>query len=269
MTIGPTCRMAAPSTASSCFPWSAAAIAPSADFGMQIGTSLFTIFVIQLHDEIKVGTQGFHVKLSNPSDIVVRLARGDVNMPNFDSFPIHVQVPEAKFEAAVYKLLHSEPNILASHLLLSPYSSAACRCLFLFERREGKNNVWNDLSPAEQTCVLVQAARIRASLFNFNLPLDFAAVWLRERLFEQRPKSPPISVAPTGEFCIALFASKIEATIGNIGDIIGREGHNNTVGPIAAAAKQSPLRLIPYIIPTDSDQCSLSSRSRARRFRRS
>jgi hypothetical protein len=61
--------------------------------------------------------QGFHLKLSNRPDIVARLARGDVNMPNVDGFPIEVQVPEARFEVAVYELLRSAPNILASRLL--------------------------------------------------------------------------------------------------------------------------------------------------------
>ena len=108
---------------------------------------------------------------------------------------------------------------------------------------------------------------MRAVLFNFNLPLDFAAVWLRERLFEQKPKSLPIPVAPTREFCAALFKSKVEATIKNIGDMIGWEDDNNTVGAIAAAAKQSLLRLIPHIIPAKSDQISiLSSCPRPRRF---
>lgn len=62
---------------------------------------------------------------------------------------------------------------------------------------------------------------------------------------------------PTREFCIALFTAKIEATIGNIGDRIGWEDDNNTVGPIAAAAKQLLLRLIPHIIPAGGDQISL------------
>ena len=43
--------------------------------------------------------------------------------------------------------------------------------------------------------------------------------------------------------------SKIEATIGNIGDMIGWKDDNNTVGPIAAVAKQSLLRLILHIMP--------------------
>jgi hypothetical protein len=56
-------------------------------------------------------------------------------------------------------------------------------------------------------------------------------------------------VAPIREFCIALFTSKIEATIKNLGDRIGWEDDHNTVGPVSAAAKQSLLRLIPHIMP--------------------
>jgi hypothetical protein len=39
--------------------------------------------------------------------------------------------------------------------------------------------------------------------------------------------------------------------------MIGWESNNITIGPIAAAAKQSLLRLIPYIMPIDSDQAFL------------
>jgi hypothetical protein len=39
--------------------------------------------------------------------------------------------------------------------------------------------------------------------------------------------------------------------------MLGWEDDNNTVGPIAAAAKQSLLRLIPHIMPTDNDENSL------------
>lgn len=39
--------------------------------------------------------------------------------------------------------------------------------------------------------------------------------------------------------------------------MIGWEDDDNTVGPIAAAAKQSLLRLIPHIMPRDGDQTSL------------
>lgn len=98
-------------------------------------------------------------------------------------------------------------------------------------------------------------------MFNLNLPLDFAAVWLRERLFqrpsERRIKPLHTPVAPTRECCIALFESKINAIIRNQGDIIGYADDNFTVGPITAAAKQSLLRLIPYILPADSDKTFL------------
>ena len=69
----------------------------------------------------------------------------------------------------------------------------------------------------------------------------------------------PIPVAPTCEFCVALFMSKIEATIKNIGNMIWWESDNVTVGPIAAAAKQSLLRLIPHIMPEDINQTSFYS----------
>lgn len=39
--------------------------------------------------------------------------------------------------------------------------------------------------------------------------------------------------------------------------MIGWEDDHNTVGPIAAAAKQSLLRLIPHIIPTANDESIL------------
>ncbi|KIH93666.1 hypothetical protein SPBR_04244 [Sporothrix brasiliensis 5110] len=215
---------------------------------------------------------GFHVRLSNRADIVARLARGDVNMPNFDGFPIDVQIPEVKFEAAVYKLLRAEPNILASHLLYhrSPLQRTGPRLdvpkdivgrrLFVFERAEGENNIWGDLGAEQRASfiLLTQSARIRASLFNFQLPLDFAAFWLRERLFEQKPASLPRPVASTREFCVALFTAKVEATIRNLGDMIGWEDDNNVVGPIASAAKQSLLRLIPHILPADGNQAEAS-----------
>lgn len=40
----------------------------------------------------------------------------------------------------------------------------------------------------------------------------------------------------------------------NIGDMIGWEDDHNTVGPVAAAAKRSLLRLIPRIMPKGDDE---------------
>jgi hypothetical protein len=106
--------------------------------------------------------KGIHIKLSEGKDIVARLARGDVNMPGFDGFPIDVQVPEVKFEAQVYKPLLPETDILVSHLLyyripklhegpkLERPEDIAGHRLFVFERSEGENNVWHTLKLDQQ-----------------------------------------------------------------------------------------------------------------------
>lgn len=86
--------------------------------------------------------------------MVARLARGDVNMPDFDGFPIKRQAPEVLFEAAVYELLRPESDIRASQLLYyrapvkhpGPRLALPGRRIFVFERAEGVNNVWEDLS---------------------------------------------------------------------------------------------------------------------------
>ncbi|KAJ3483200.1 hypothetical protein NLG97_g7363 [Lecanicillium saksenae] len=212
---------------------------------------------------------GFHIKLSNGTDIVARLSRSDVNMPDYDGFPIDVLVPEVNFEAAVYSLLCSDPTIISSRLLYHrlPLQHAgprlACpkdilgRRLLAFGRAEGENNVWRDLGSDQRASLLAQAAFIRASLFNFRLPLDFATHWFSERLFEHKPAALPVAPAPTREFCLGLFTSKIEATIKNEGDMIGWEDDHETVGPVAAAAKQSLLRIIPHILPKDGNNAAL------------
>ena len=88
---------------------------------------------------------------------MARLARGDVNMPDFDGFPIERQAPEAVFEAAIYELLRPESDIRASRLLyyrapvkhpgprLAIPLDLTGRRIFVFERAEGVNNVWKDL----------------------------------------------------------------------------------------------------------------------------
>ncbi|EHK44130.1 hypothetical protein TRIATDRAFT_265731 [Trichoderma atroviride IMI 206040] len=79
------------------------------------------------------------------------------------------------------------------------------------------------------SCLLEKAAHIRASLYKYEVSSEFASTWLRERLFEQKPETFPIPVAPTRD-------------------------DNNTVGPIAAAARRSLLRLIPHITPKGDDE---------------
>lgn len=54
------------------------------------------------------------MKLADGRDILARLARGDVEIPDFDGFPIDAQTAEVRFEAAVYELLASFPQILCT-----------------------------------------------------------------------------------------------------------------------------------------------------------
>lgn len=113
-----------------------------------------------LHEDVR--EKGFYLKLSNGMDVVARLARGDVNMPGYDGAPIHLQVPEVIFEAAVYNLLQSEPDILASRLLyyrvpvqhegpkLDRPKDIAGRQLLVFQRAVGETKVWEGLNPGQK-----------------------------------------------------------------------------------------------------------------------
>ena len=104
------------------------------------------------------------MKISTGPDIIVRLARDDVNMPGFDCWPIKKQVTDVLFEAAVYDLLRPEPATKVSRLLyyrapvrypdprLTVPHDLRGRRLFVFDKTEGVNNVWYDLSVTSQVC---------------------------------------------------------------------------------------------------------------------
>jgi len=80
-------------------------------------------------------------------------------MPDYDGFPIDVQVPEVMFEVAAYKLLDSERDIMVSRLLyhrvpvqdpgprLKIPEGIHGRRLLVFEMAAGENNVWSELCP--------------------------------------------------------------------------------------------------------------------------
>lgn len=70
------------------------------------------------------------------------------------------------------------------------------------------------------------------------------------------PKSLSLPVTLTREFWMHVMESKINATIRSEGDMIGWEDDNETVGPVALAAKESLLRALSHIMPAeDPDQC--------------
>ena len=117
---------------------------------------------------------------------MVRLARGDVNMPDFDGFAIERQVPEVLFEAATYNLLRNEADIRPSRMLyyrapvLDPGpktqipTDLSGRRVFVFERSAGNKDVWEQLDSEEKVymytimdvvCTLLKALR-SCSLIN-------------------------------------------------------------------------------------------------------
>lgn len=48
-----------------------------------------------------------------------------------------------------------------------------------------------------------------------------------------------------------VLETKIKATIGSEGDMIGWPDEEETVGPVALKVKESFLRFIPYVMPTE------------------
>ncbi|KAJ7459733.1 hypothetical protein FB451DRAFT_1141530 [Mycena latifolia] len=211
---------------------------------------------------------GIHVELDTGKDALVRVRRSDVNWPRYHGWPFAQLVVEVEFEAAVYRLLRANQEILASNLLYyrGPVQvqrndqdiaeipkDLVGRPIFVFEKAEGGKNVWPD-DQDRRLALLSQSARMRAALFCFDVPLNFIKSWL-----PQRPPNPKVlpNVEPTRNFAIHFLVSKVEEMIKNEGDMIGWESDHNVVGPIAASAKQSLLRLIPLIFPVEEDRGDL------------
>ena len=222
------------------------------------------------------------MKLSNEQEVVARISRADINMPKYDGQAIPFVKNDHSFEVAALhlaksgwfrasRLLYDRIPVCREGPKLDVPKDIVGRGMHLFEKAYGERNIfywqtpeekvshardpsiliWLDLS--QQLDITADAARVRAALFNFDIPHEFAVQWLRTRLFKHIPDSFDVPVAPTREFCIAMFNSRIEATIGNLGDMIGWPSDKSVVGPIAAAAKQSLLRFIPHILPKPTE----------------
>lgn len=110
---------------------------------------------------------------------------------------------------------------------------------------------------SHQLTLLDQLANMRAALFHYDSPPNFVAKYLLSRLFKFMPESLYLPVAPTRKFWIHVMEYKIKATIRNEGDMIGWESDNETVGPVALAAKRSLLRGIPQLMPPENADQSL------------
>lgn len=101
--------------------------------------------------------------------------------------------------------------------------------------------------------LLKEAAKIRAALFNVQVPPTFSRYWLAERLFTPKPEKISVAVGPTRAFCLALLTAKLQATIGELGDMIGWPDDNQVVGPRAYRARGQLLAILPNILPPDDD----------------
>jgi len=74
-------------------------------------------------------------------------------------------------------------------------------------------------------------------------------LWLLDR--DPNPAAIVQAITPTRAFTAALLTAKVEEVIKNEGDPIGWESDHAFAGPVAVAAKQSLLHLIPLILPQD------------------
>ena len=89
--------------------------------------------------------------------LVARLARADVNIPNYDGFPMESLLQEIQFEAAAYALVQLQTETGSSRILYhwAPVQNASPRAgmpqditgrrLMIFERADDENNVWGIL----------------------------------------------------------------------------------------------------------------------------
>lgn len=101
--------------------------------------------------------------------------------------------------------------------------------------------------------LLKAAARIRAALFNVQVPPSFSKYWLAERLFTPKAEKISVAIGPTRAFCLALLTAKLYATVGELGDMIGWPDDNQVVGPRAYKAKGQLLAILPNILPPHDD----------------
>ncbi|KAJ7746567.1 hypothetical protein B0H16DRAFT_1375768 [Mycena metata] len=212
---------------------------------------------------------GLGMRLADDRALVVRISRYDVNSqrlyrPTRDDAGVsrlERMVGAVEFEVAIYNTLRSDAEVKVSRLLfhrvpvrVTPnerHNHLMGRELFVFEKADGKHNVWPD-NEDRNLKILTQCAHMRAALFNFCIPWDFAKSWLPQN--SPNPKVFPTEIVPTREFAISFLSAKVEEMIKNEGDMIGWESDHNVVGPIAAKAKQSLLRVIPVILPVEGDQ---------------
>lgn len=98
-----------------------------------------------------------------------------------------MQVSKVKFEVALYELLRSEPNIMASNPLnyrilvqqvgpgLDVPQDIIGRCLLMLKRADGENIQWWELSPKERVRAHANNCFAESNYVLLNLSLGLSA----------------------------------------------------------------------------------------------
>lgn len=149
---------------------------------------------------------------------MARLARGNVDMPKYDGFPFHVQVTKAKFEVMVYELVRCPTTLsqcstwVPDLISLKMLRAFACSCL----KGPRGRILYGGISAQKRRYLAlptIYCSQSNSAVLIFSLGLFSYSVspyphitvqllWLRDRLFEQKPKFPR-------DLCVALFTSTV------------------------------------------------------------
>ncbi|KAF5017425.1 hypothetical protein F66182_10647, partial [Fusarium sp. NRRL 66182] len=171
--------------------------------------------------ECGYANQALWCELSNGEGILGRLGHSDVNKPDSESFPVDIQLSDARFEVALHGLFlpgsseikvapllyHRVPQVVAGAPSQDP-TDILGRRFCVFEAPEGNPDAWRHFDDQDkiQIVYLKQAAHMRAALFNFNPPHAFISRFLAERIPHfSRPIHLSVPITPTRDFCIALL----------------------------------------------------------------
>lgn len=103
--------------------------------------------------------------LSNGERILARLGHSDINKPDRDSYPRHIELSDANYEAALYEILLPEsaeikiapllynrvPQVVSGPPTQDP-TDILGRRFCVFEAPEGFPNAWHELDADDKVC---------------------------------------------------------------------------------------------------------------------
>lgn len=96
--------------------------------------------------------------MANGEEILVRLGHSDINKPDRDSYPVHIQLSDANYEAALYEIFPSDTEVKLAPLLYNRVPRVLSgapsqdptdilgRRFCVFEAPEGFPNAWYELN---------------------------------------------------------------------------------------------------------------------------